>query len=107
MSVGEKGKLLIGAQVLPDEAMRLNNNMDSGTSNQPKGGNNYGNLHFQIAAMPPKHTPSNKWAGAIFQVLEAYEVQPNERGSLMVIDGAHKDTFGPASEATHFAHLMK
>lgn len=57
--------------------------------------------------MPPKHTPSHKWAAAIFQVLEAYEVQPNERGSLMVIDRAHKDTFGLASEAAHFAHLMK
>lgn len=56
--------------------------------------------------MPLKHTPSHKWAGAIFQVLEAYEVQLNERGFLMVFDRVHKDTLGLTSEAAHFAHLM-
>lgn len=71
------------------------------------GGNNYCNLHFQIVVMPPKHTPSHKWVGAIFQVLEAYKVSSNERGSLMVIDRAHKDGLGLASEAAHSAYLMK
>lgn len=57
--------------------------------------------------MPPKHTPSRKWVAAIFQVLEAYKVPSNERGSLMVIDRAHKDRLGLGSEAAHSAHLMK
>lgn len=58
--------------------------------------------------MPPKYTPSQKWAGAILHVLEPKnEVQSNERGSLMVIDRAHKDRLGLAGGAAHSAHLMK
>lgn len=67
--------------------------------------NNYYNLHFEIAMMPPKLTPSQKMAGPISQVLEAYEVWSNERGSLMVIDRANKDRLLNllSSQAAHSA----
>lgn len=57
--------------------------------------------------MPSKHTPSHKMAGPISQALGAYEVWSSERGTLIVIDRAHKDRLLPlvSSEALHSALL--
>lgn len=55
--------------------------------------------------MPSRHTPSHRMVEPISQAWGPCEVWSNERGSLMVIDGAQEDRLLAllSSKAVHFA----